>query len=130
REISERIDLMIPTASTQPEQARWRSQVPGSAGTFAWTPGDYGENTFIFRSSLERGDRPNTGELRVGGDFSVLAYIITQSAGPEAERRRWPVKFGITPEGGQLQYKVNFVFVLDQPMPSLPDWADVTRWTK
>jgi len=97
--VSERIDLLLPTASTQPQTARWRAQVPGTQQPLHLTPGLWsGAGADVPLDARPR-NQPNKGELRVGGDFSVLAYIVTQSPGPEADRRRWPVKFGIVPEG-------------------------------
>ncbi len=134
RQISEVIRLLLPTSSTERKVARWRSQVEGDKTAFEWTPGDYGEEGFlVFESKLERGDRPNKAELRVGGDFSVLAYIVTQVNGvPEVERRKWPVNFSVQPENSKQdqRYMISFVFVFENSLPRLPDWGDVAKWTK
>ena len=71
--------------------------------------------------------------LRVGGDFSVLAYIVTQVNGvPEVERRKWPVNFSVQPENSKQdqRYMISFVFVFENSLPRLPDWGDVAKWTK
>ncbi|HOE95384.1 MAG TPA: type VI secretion protein IcmF/TssM N-terminal domain-containing protein [Candidatus Sumerlaeota bacterium] len=125
-QISESIILAVPTLAATPEEFRWRTLMKGQSGDFTWRPGNYG-NAFTFRSELDRSEDANKAEMRVPGDFSVLAYIVTQSPGAEAERRRWPVQFSVKPEGirrDQL-YNINFLFVLDRSMPALPDWDDL-----
>ncbi len=130
REISERLDFTMPSAAPQPVTGRWRSQVPGSSSTFAWTPGDYGANKMTFKSSLERGDNPNTAQVTVGGDFAPLAYIVTQSVAPEAESRKFTSKFGVVPPNNKQRYLVNFVFTIDRSMPKMPDWSVMKKWMK
>ena len=132
QQVSNLLYLYVPSPAAEPKRIGFQSAIyPTTGEPFTFKPGEINDDSnFRFQSMLDRAYK-SEGEVGVGGDFSVLAYIQTQTTGAKFERKNWPVIFQVDIKSNDNDpthngtFKLNFTFVTEDSLPEQPDWSKV-----